>query len=392
MDIQGILHATQWDHLPLGVQRQVKLCLLDLIGVGFGGIKTPLAQIICDHAAMDYAGSIPMLFDGRPASPLGVALAGGMTIDALDGHNGYNPAKGHAGCGLLPALYAAYAEAGQNSGRGFLTDLALGYELACRVAVSQHETCPDYHTSGAWVAVGIAGVLARFYGLDADQTAHALGIAEYHGPRSQMMRCIDHPTMLKDGSGWGAMTGLSAARLARSGFTGAPALTMDTPHWNDLGLRWLILEQYFKPYPVCRWAQGPIEAALTLKRTHGIDPATITKIEVTTFHESVRLGQKDVHTTEEAQYSTSFPVAVALVHDTVGADHIMGDALFDPRVRDLSSKLSMGEDDYANQHFPDRRYAKVALTLETGDCFTSDWPAIGQSRFGGHMTPPHHRI
>jgi len=27
--------------------------------------------------------------------------------------------------------------------------------------------------------------------------------------------------MLKDGSGWGAMTGLSAALLARDGFTGA---------------------------------------------------------------------------------------------------------------------------------------------------------------------------
>jgi hypothetical protein len=36
-------------------------------------------------------------------------------------------------------------------------------------------------------------------GLNRTQTAHAMGIAEYHGPRSQMMRCIDHPTMVKDG-------------------------------------------------------------------------------------------------------------------------------------------------------------------------------------------------
>lgn len=31
------------------------------------------------------------------------------------------------------------------------------------------------------------------------------------------MRCIDHPTMVKDGSGWGAMAGVSAALLAADG-------------------------------------------------------------------------------------------------------------------------------------------------------------------------------
>ena len=47
---------------------------------------------------------------------------------------------------------------------------------------------------------------------------HALGIAEYHGPRSQMMREIDNPTMLHDGSGMGALVGVNAALLA----SGAP--------------------------------------------------------------------------------------------------------------------------------------------------------------------------
>ena len=91
-------------------------------------------------------------------------------------------------------------------------------------------------------------------GLDPAVTAEAVGIAEYHGPRSQMMRVIDHPTMLKDGSGWGAMAGVSAAYLARDGFTGAPAITMTAPEvhdrWADLGSTWWILDQYFKPHPV----------------------------------------------------------------------------------------------------------------------------------------------
>ena len=141
-----------------------------------------------------------------------------------------------------------------------------------RRAPALHATTPDYHTSGAWIAVAAAAAGARLLKLDADQTAHALGIAEYHGPRSQMMRCIDHPTMLKDGSGWGAMAGVSAALLARNGFTGAPALTITEPPdiWSDLGDNWLITQQYFKPYPVCRWAQSPIEAALALRAEHGL--------------------------------------------------------------------------------------------------------------------------
>ncbi len=55
----------------------------------------------------------------------------------------------------------------------------------------------------------------------------ALGVAEYFGPRGQILRACDSPTMVKDGSGWGAHVGVTAALLARDGFTGAPALTIE---------------------------------------------------------------------------------------------------------------------------------------------------------------------
>ena len=86
-------------------------------------------------------------------------------------------------------------------GSEILLRLKLGYELACCTALAQHASVPDYHTSGAWVAVAVAGVAARLRRLDRAQTAHAMGIAEHHGPHSQMMHCIDHLTMFKDGSG-----------------------------------------------------------------------------------------------------------------------------------------------------------------------------------------------
>ena len=93
---------------------------------------------------------------------------------------------------------------------------------------------------------------ARLRRMSAGQLREALGIAEYHGARSQMMREIATPTMLHDGSGWGALAGLSAAILAEEGFTGAAAATVEAPeaarHWDDLGRFWQIEHQYVKPY------------------------------------------------------------------------------------------------------------------------------------------------
>lgn len=105
--------------------------------------------------------------------------------------------------------------------------VGVAYEVSYRAGQVQHATCPDYHTSGAWTAVGVAAAIARMLGCDAEQIRLAAGIAEYYGPRSQMMRCIDFPTMLRDGVGWGAPSGFTAAYLAREGFTGAPALTCE---------------------------------------------------------------------------------------------------------------------------------------------------------------------
>jgi 2-methylcitrate dehydratase PrpD len=369
-----LIHGLQWADLPARVQEQTELCLLDLIGVAAGGVGTRLSGIIRDHAAETFGGPVPMLFDGRRASAAGVALAAGMTIDALDGHDGYNPAKGHIGCPLFAAALALGVRSGA-SGSGFLAAIAMGYEFGARASVAQHATVPDYHTSGSWGAVTAAAAGARLVGLDRDTTRHALGIAEYHGPRSQMMRCIDHPTMVKDGSGWGAMCGVSAVQLAARGFTGAPAITVeDAPdHWADLGERWRILEQYFKPYPVCRWAQAPVEGVLALARAHRLSAAAVARIEVETFHESVRLATNRPRTTEEAQYSTSFPCAVALVRGDVTVADIADDALDDPEILRLSQSLVMRDSDHANRVFPGDRLARVALVLTDGTRVQGDW-------------------
>lgn len=370
---QDFLHDLRFEDLPDDVVRFARRWLLDLTGTAAGGATMPVSRIIRDHAAAQFGPGgrrARMLFDGRVVSPAGMALAGGMTIDALDGHDGHKLTKGHVGCGSFPAALALAEAEGRLDGAEFLTLVVLGYEIGSRAGIALHRTACDYHTSGAWIAVTAAALGARVLGLDRARSREAIGIAEYHGPRSQMMRCIDHPTMVKDGSGWGAMAGVSAAYLAADGFTGAPAVTVEGAEvadlWSDLGQVWRIFEQYCKPYPVCRWAQPPLQAVLDLRAAHGLDSSQVERIEVVTFHQSLRLATRRPATTEEAQYSTAFPVAAALARGRVGPEEVSPASFRDPEILRLSDGMIVTESPDYNAAFPARRIAHVALVLKDG--------------------------
>ncbi|MBL8058416.1 MAG: MmgE/PrpD family protein [Anaerolineales bacterium] len=371
MALTAFIHDLTWGDLSEPARLYARRCLLDTVGAGLGGRGTELSRIVFDYAALAHGGRGARLWlDGREVSPVGAALAHGMTVDSLDVHDGHKLTKGHAGAALVPALLAAVPlRAAPPDGRELLTALAIGYEVAIRAGIALHATTCDYHTSGAWNALGCAAIVARWLGSGADATRHALGIAEYHGPRSQMMRCIDYPTMLKDGSGWGAMTGVSAGLLAHGGFTGAPALTVEAPAvahlWADLGQAWHITEQYFKPYAVCYWAQAPVHGVLQLQRAHGLTLENVRRLTVHTFHEAVCLDTRRPANTEEAQYSLPFPVAAALRHGELGPAQLSGAALQEARVLQLAEAVELIEAPEYSARFPAERLARV--TIETTD-------------------------
>jgi len=365
------IHDLHVRDLPPAVERQVSRCLADLVAVAAAGSRTRLAALARDHAYRHLGGADQrgrLYFDGRRTSPVGAAFANAAAIDAMDGHDGHRLTKGHAGAAVLPAVTSLIDEDTADLG-DLLAALAVGYEIANRAGMQLHGQAADYHSSGAWNALGAAAVAARLLGLGAEVTEHALGIAEYHAPRAPMMRCIDHPTMVKDSSAQGAHAGVSAALLAQSGFTGAPADLVGAvtdPTWSDLGMRWTILEQYFKPYPVCRWAQPAVHAALRLVSGGDIAAAQISRIDVTTFHQATRLAGRDPSNTEEAQYSLPFPVAAAVVHRSMGEDLIASPSLAGPQVRRLAASLRLQESAEMTEAFPAHRRAEVTLLLTDG--------------------------
>ena len=380
-DVPAFVHGLAFEAVPEDVVAQAKRCLRDLIGIAAGAAHLTSARMTATYAATKMTSAdtqARLLFDGRRTSRAGAAFAGAATIDALDGHDGHVLTKGHAGVAALPALLAMADAGAACDGGEFLTCLVLGYEVGTRAGIALHASVPDYHCSGAWNALACAAIAARLLALDARATREALGIAEYAGPRGQILRVCAHPSMLKDGSSFGAHAGVCAAELAQMGFTGAPAVTVEdvdaASFWTDLGSRWRIREQYFKPYPVCRWAHPAIEATLALKRSHRVDPCDVTRVDVESFREAIDLGSRcpTPTTTDDAQYSLPYAVAAALVFDRFGTDEVAEARVGDRRVARLLEVVGLREEPDFSRRFPAERIARVRITLADGRVLVSE--------------------
>jgi len=371
----------KYQTLPSDVVTIMKRSLLDTIGVGVVGSTTKMSaitrQFAFEHMPAGPNGpSARMLFDGRSVSPMGAAMAGAFTIDSIDAHDGYSAVKGHAGSAVLPGVLAFVDDLRRNgkkiSGQELLAALAIGYEIAYRSGLAMHATCADYHTSGAWTAVGVAAAGARLLGLDKEQLRHAMGIAEYHGPRSQMMRCIDYPSMLRDGVGWGSPAGVSAAYMAQMGFTGAPAITVEAEdevthqYWADLGQRWEVTNTHYKQYPVCRWAHPAIDAADKLMILHDLTSNDIKAARIRTFHYASRLAGHEPKSLDELTYALAFPMAVMIVKRQIGAEELVEEVLHDPEILRISRATEIVDSDHYTKISTRQRWADVTLYLEDG--------------------------
>lgn len=363
------------DTVPAPTHERSALLMLDTLGVCIAAQPMEAGAIAREAAlrlynAAEPGDQAPMLFDGRRCSRAGAAFAAATQIDNLDAHDGYNPTKGHIGVAAVPSLIAMAYGNDDVSGRDALATLVAGYEIAGRAGIALHASVADYHTSGAWNALGVATIAARLRGLASETLRHAWGIAEYHGPRSQMMREIANPTMLHDGSGMGALVGISSVTLAEAGFTGAPAVTVEAAtnegYWADLGQFWQVDHQYIKPYPVCRWAHPAIDAVRELRQTHGFAAQEIARIDIRSFDHAVKLFDGIPDTTSQAQYSLAFAVAVMAAHGAISLKDISGPGLSDPTVSALVARTQAMVDQRHEARFPEGRWADVTVTLTDG--------------------------
>lgn len=383
MSLYSFIQNFKFSDAPVETRELLKTCLLDIIGVAAGARVNHTSMTLKDFAATHYPAtslSSRMWFDGRAVHPFGAGYAGGFNIDSLDAHEGHFTSKGHAGATVVPAVIAlvdAFHAQGKNiSAEELLTVLMLGYETGLRAGNALMATAPEYHASGAFSGLGVVCAGARLLNLDEQTFLHALGIAEYFGPRCPMMRVVDHPSMLRDAHGAGAYAGLNALLMAQSGVTGAPAATVEAADvirfWSGIGEDWEIDKQYFKPWPVCRWAQPALTAMTALKIRHPqIVPEAIETVEVETFHESMRLQGHRPSNADEAQYALAFPMAALIARGRVGADEVTGESIHAPDILDISDRILITEAADLSARFPAEILSRVTVQLKDGTSFTS---------------------
>jgi len=347
------IRSTQWDRLPEAVQHKAKICLVDIVGAVIGGRLTPVSDIAAAFASEVWKGDeATILLHDRRASAAGAAFANAYTANALDCDDGALYTRGHPGAQVFPTALAV-AEKMEVGGSAMLAAMVVGYEIAHRVGRCWHQHQPIYQADGSWGSVACAATAANLMGLDEDTVKQALGIAEYFAPNLPMERDLINPAMVKHGHGWGAMTGIMAAELAKRGFTGIPSL-LGFKEYQDwiatLGDEYIMLDGVdFKRYCSCGWTHMPIAAVKKLRRKYTWDVEDIEAIRVEGHHWTAVLHTSHPTTTEEAQFSVKWVLAAFLIDGEMGPDQILEARLNDPAINSLVDKIELVESEELNE-------------------------------------------
>ncbi len=390
--VAAFIHGLSLETVPDDVVEQAKICLLDLIGACIAGRHAKGAAILLDLVQEQFSGAAEatVIGAGRKMSCVSAALANGFIANALDIDDGHRLCKGHPGAVIFPAILAV-AEKTAAGGTALLEALVVGYEVSIRAGLIMQKHYGYYHGSGAWGAIGAAAAVARLLRLDAKQTLNSLGIAESYAPLTPVMRSVASPAMApKDGVAWGAMTGVSAALLARRGYTGSPSLLGDPAYNSDiftLGAVWRIMHLYFKPFPCCRWTQPSVDAVLGLLNNSNIKPREISRIIIHTFAEAAALSEEIPRDLESAEYSLRFPVAAAIVYGEFTPAHLAEIYFQDDALLAIFELIETRIDRDIQDQFPEKCQSRVEIHTVNGRVADSglmpargDWDGIPLTR------------
>ena len=218
----------------------------------------------------------------------------------------------HTGAVVVPALFAVGEAYPVISGKGILEAMIVGYEVGRRVLDAaggyrplNHED--GWHSTGPCGSFAAAAAVGKALGLDARQTAWALGLAgSFTGGTWAFAE--DGAMSKRYHAGRAAETGLVAACLARSGFTGPTAIfearwggffatyarTAPRPGElvRELGRRYGILRSGIKPYAACRDIHSTLDVVLKARRDQGLKPDDIAGITVKCIPQILQLVGK----------------------------------------------------------------------------------------------------
>ncbi len=365
-------------HTDISVQAYTwaKHAFLDWLGVTIAGAREPLTDMLVADALEEGAtGTAHLLGRAEQLIPSQAALINGSASHALDYDDVHLGLNGHPSAPVLPALLAL-AEQRNASGRDMLTAFIAGYEVECLISAmiggSHYEA--GWHNTATVGTFGAAVACAKLLGLNAEQTAMAMGIAATQAAGLKAM----FGTMCKPlHAGKAAINGLRAARLASRGFTsrldgleceqGFAATQSQSfqalPIRPDASAPFAVEANLFKYHAACYLTHSPIEAVAELSREHHLTPDDVARIQLVVPPGHLKVCHIPAPATGlEIKFSLRHTAALALVGEDTAALETYSDALANrPDLMALREKVEV-----ETQSFPRHSAAEVVIDLANG--------------------------
>jgi 2-methylcitrate dehydratase PrpD len=355
--------SLRYGDIPREVVRRAKDCVIDTVAACVFGHQAPAGGIIARHVAGRSNGACHVLGSGAASVQAeDAALANGTLAHALELDSLSKPGAGvHPGAVLLSAGLAV-AQEQRLGGEALLTAMVAGCEVLLRIGrASRHSIeTRGFHAPGLTGPFGAAITAGHLLGLDAAQMTQGLGIAGSLGGGLLQFAAQGEGGMVKRlHLGRAAAAGVTAAKLARDGFTGPSGVldgemgflnaycaeTDPAALTAGLGERYETLKICFKRYPCHITAHAPVQSVADLQAEHGFSGSDVAEVVVDGSKKMAHLhGNQSPADTVAAQYSIAFCVAAALLHDPNRPETFTGEALADPAVLDLCRRVRVSGD------------------------------------------------
>jgi 2-methylcitrate dehydratase PrpD len=355
--------ALELQQVPADVLADARLRVLDTLAAAVSA-KTAGPAVAAHAAALQLGsgGGARILAWGDAAAPAWAAMVNGTMAHANDYDDTHPGASIHVSAPVVSAAISL-AEAVGAEGRDFVAAVIAGSELTARIgaAATGKFQARGLHPTGIVGTIGAAIAAGRLLKLSPLEMRHAIGIAASQASGiSESFGDGTWPRRLHPG--WAAHSGIVAAYLARSGFTGPrQALegrfglfaaflgSRDHPFEQvavGLGETWLAPQSAFKPYPCGHVIQGFVDAALALVRQHAMRPDEI--IDVTCLVSPWMLPlvaeprEQKIRPASEsaAKGSLYYTVAATLTFGRLDAEAYEPEPLHDPGILALAAKIA----------------------------------------------------
>jgi 2-methylcitrate dehydratase PrpD len=386
------IRAMAWEDLPANARKVTARAVMDAAGVmmaasGLGegcGAFIELAK-----ASGGEQGPSTVLGCSFGTSPVMAAFANGAMAHAIDFEDTHDATLVHPHATVVPAALAIAEYLGGVSGSEFLTAVAIGADLSCRLALGLTESVEKrgYYFIPMLGAYGAAAAAAKLLGLDESQIEQSLALASCQAVYSDALVSYPPSHLRAVRDAFGAKAGVTAALLARSGLQ-AFASPIEGPGGlyanyargkydearllDGLGRTFEGSNVSFKPWPSCRGTHAHVEAAIELRRRHAISRDNIESIDVkvSPFFEVLcepQAVKRRPKTAIDAKFSIPFTVAVALESGTVRLEDFDTLKMNDPALHRLADRTRHAiEQSWTG---PQSTRGAIALLLKDGRRF-----------------------